>query len=254
MYNDKNDDGKGGESTKRQMKMKELSDITGVNGPTIRYYINQGLLPKPYKTHKNMAYYDESYVETIMLIRKFQKEYFLPLEVIKNAIDELGHDKAPYMANELIEKLVQAKQLDWMEPASVNKLVKAMTRDELIEVSKIDEEDLDAALKAGLLIDDETGCFNVQDVKIAMLIAEVREFLTDDKGFSFDFINMHFDMIKEAVDKQFKYFLVRILNGSVNIHDANELAFKGIEVLYRLFPIVHKRQLNMKIKDSLHIE
>lgn len=108
----------------------------------------------PNKTHKNMAYYYESYAEMIMLIKKFQKEYFLPLEVIKNAIDELGHDKVPNMANELVEKLVQAKQLDWMEPASV--------------------------------------------------------------------------------DKQFKYFLVRILNGSVNIHDANDLAFKGIEFLYRL--------------------
>ncbi|MFA6010589.1 MAG: MerR family transcriptional regulator [Desulfobacteraceae bacterium] len=254
MFKDKNGNGKGEDQTKRQMKMKELSEITGVNGPTIRYYITQGLLPKPYKTHKNMAYYDESYAEMIMLIKKFQKEYFLPLEVIKNAIDELGHDKVPNMANELVEKLVQAKQLDWMEPASVNKLVRAMTREELLEVTKISEADLESSIKAGLIFEDENKCFNVQDVKIAMLISDVRSFLTDDKGFSIDFITMHNDMIKDAVDKQFKYFLVRILNGSVNIHDANDLAFKGIEFLYRLFPILHKRQLNMKIKDSLHIE
>lgn len=170
----------------------------------------------PNKTHKNMAYYDESYAEMIMLIKKFQKEYFLPLEVIKNAIDELGHDKVPNMANELVEKLVQAKQLDWMEPASVDKLVRAMTREELIDATKISEADLESSLKAGLVFEDENKCFNVQDVKIAMLISEVRSFLTDDKGFSIDFITMHNDMIKEAVDKQFKYFLVRILNGSVN--------------------------------------
>lgn len=254
MYKDMKVDGKGEDKPKRQMKMKELSDITGVNGPTIRYYITQGLLPKPYKTHKNMAYYDESYVETILLIKKFQKEYFLPLDVIKNAIEELGHEKVPYMANELVDKLVQAKQMDWMEPASVNKLVQAMARDELLDVSKISEDDLASAISAGLIFEDENKCFNVQDVKIAMLIAEVRGFLSEEKGFSFDFITLHNEMIKDAVEKQFKYFLVRILNGSVNIHEANELAFKGIEVLYRLFPIIHKRQLNMKIKDSLHIE
>ncbi|MBU1170104.1 MAG: MerR family transcriptional regulator [Proteobacteria bacterium] len=253
MANEKDND-KQGSNGSRQMKMKELSDITGVNGPTIRYYITQGILPKPYKTHKNMAYYEESYVELIAVIKKFQKEYFLPLDVIKNAIEELGHDKVPYMINELTEKLLQAKQLDWMEPAAVNKLVKPVSRKELMEITKISKKDLDATLKMGMIIQDENKCFNVQDVKIAMMISEIRENLSDEKGFSIDFVTMHNDFIKEIVDTQFKFFLARILKGELAINDANDLAFKCIEILYRLFPVVHKRYLNMKIKESLHIE
>lgn len=239
---------------KRMMKMKELSEATGVNGPTIRYYISQGLLPKPYKTHKNMAYYDDSYVDLIRMIKKYQKEHFLPLEVIKKAIDDLGFDQVANMDEELSEKLFQAQQLDWMEPESVNMLVKSVSKKELIAMTGILPKDLQACLKIGMLLQNEDKTFNVQDVKIALLIAEIRRNLNDDIGFSFEFITMHNDFINEVVDKEFKYFLTRILKGEVAIQDANDLAFKCIELLYRLFPIVHKRYLNKKIKESLNIE
>ncbi len=239
---------------KHYMKMKELSAITGVKAPTIRFYISQGILPKPNKPHKNMAYYDEHYIELIRLVKKFQKEYFLPLDVIKKAIDDLGHDKASIMENELTEKLFQAKQLDWMEPADVNQRVKPVDAQALMEASKISKEDLEKSLEIGMLVKDENGCFNVQDVKIATLIAQIRENLSDERGFSFEFITIHHDLIRTLVDQQFEYFFTRIIKGEVTIPVANELAFKSIELLHLMFPIVHKRYLNKKIKDSLHMQ
>lgn len=239
---------------KRYIKMKELSEITGVKAPTIRYYITEGILPKPYKPHKNMAYYDEKYIELVRLIKKFQKEYFLPLEVIKKAIEDLGHDKVPLMEAELTTKLLQAQQLDWMEPASVNKLVQPVDKKNLMAMSKITREDLEKSLKRGLIVRDKNGRFNVQDVKIASLIAKVREHLSDERGFSFEFITMHNDLIRDIVDKEFKYFFTRILNGNLTIPEANDLALNCIELFYNMFPILHKRYLNKKIKESLNIE
>jgi DNA-binding transcriptional MerR regulator len=124
---------------KRYMKMKELSEKTGIKAPTIRYYITQGLLPKPCKPHKNVAYYDDRYIDLIRMIKKFQKEYFLPLEVIRKAIEDLGYEKAPTMQDEIVEKMFQAKQLDWVEAASVNKLVKPVNKLILMSMSKITE-------------------------------------------------------------------------------------------------------------------
>jgi DNA-binding transcriptional MerR regulator len=239
---------------KRYMKMKELSEKTGIKAPTIRYYITQGLLPKPYKPHKNVAYYDERYVELIHLIKKFQKEYFLPLEVIREAIEEMGFEKAPTMQDEMADKLFQAKQLDWVEPASVTKLVKPVNEQVLMSMSKITKQDLKESLKIGLLVKDEDGCFNFLDVKLATLIAQVREHLKDERGFSFEFISMHLDLVHDIVNKEFNYFLARILNGEVTIPDANDLASKCIELFYLMFPIIHKRLLNKKIKESLNIE
>lgn len=233
--------------------MKELSEITGVKAPTIRYYITQGILPKPYKTHKNMAYYDERYISLIRLIKKFQKEHFLPLDIIKKAIEDLGHEKAPVMEQELTDKLFEAQQIGWMEPSNVNKLVKPVNKEKLMELSKITEKDLKKSLKKGVLVMDETGCFNVQDVKLASLIAQIREHLSDERGFSYDFITIHHDFILDVVDKEFKYFFTRIVNGELTVPAAKELAVKCIELLYVMFPIIHKRYLNKKIKESLSI-
>jgi DNA-binding transcriptional MerR regulator len=239
---------------KRLMKMKELSEITGVKAPTIRFYIAQGLLPKPYKPHKNVAYYDENYIELIHLIKKFQKEYFLPLEVIREAFEGMGYENAPAKQNEIVDKLFKAKQLDWVEPASVTKLVKPVTKQVLMSMAKITKADLEKSLKYGLLVKDENGCFNVLDVKIATMVAQVRELLTDEQGFSFEFITMHSDLIHDIVNKEFNFFLARILNGDVTIPEANELASKSIELFYIMFPIIHKRLLNKKIKESLNIK
>ena len=57
--------------------------MTGVPPGTIRYYINEELLPKPLKTHRNMAYYDQSYVGRIKLIRELQEKRYLPLSIIR---------------------------------------------------------------------------------------------------------------------------------------------------------------------------
>ena len=54
---------------------------------TIHFYIEKGLLPRPRKANRTMAYYDESCVGRIRLIREFQEKAFLPLEQIKRLFD-----------------------------------------------------------------------------------------------------------------------------------------------------------------------
>jgi hypothetical protein len=166
----------------------------------------------------------------------------------------LGYEKAPTMQDEIVEKMFQAKQLDWVEAASVNKLVKPVNKLILMSMSKITEEDLDKSLKIGLLTKDENGCFNLTDVKVASLIAQVRNHLKDERGFSFEFITMHYELVNDIVNKEFNFFLSRILNGEVTIPEANELASTSIELFYLMFPIIHKRLLNQKIKESLNIQ
>jgi len=74
-------------SGNKLMKMAELVRRTGVEKQAIHFYINKGLLPRPLKTKKNMAYYDESYVERIKLIKGLQLKRFLPLDIIKEVIN-----------------------------------------------------------------------------------------------------------------------------------------------------------------------
>ena len=72
---------------KKPLRISQLAKMAGVSTATIKHYLKEGLLPQPVKTSPNMAYYDESCVDRINLIKRIQKEKFLPLDVIKRLID-----------------------------------------------------------------------------------------------------------------------------------------------------------------------
>ena len=68
------------------MKIRDLVQHTSVSRETVHFYIREGLLPKPLKRGRNIAEYDDSYVERIRFIKELQDRHFLPLAVIKNIL------------------------------------------------------------------------------------------------------------------------------------------------------------------------
>jgi len=70
------------------VKISELVKRTNVSKETIHYYIREGALPKPRKSGRNIADYDESMVEQIGLIKDLQENFFLPLSEIKKIIKQ----------------------------------------------------------------------------------------------------------------------------------------------------------------------
>jgi len=68
------------------MRIAELARRAGVSRETIHFYLREGLLPRPRKTGRNMAYYDEGHVEHIQAIKRLQNEKYLPLSVIKKVL------------------------------------------------------------------------------------------------------------------------------------------------------------------------
>jgi len=87
------------QSTAGLYKISDLARETGVPTGTIKFYIREGLLPKPtLKTGRNMAWYDHSFVERIRVIKELQQKRFLPLEVIKAILE---HDSAVVSEREI---------------------------------------------------------------------------------------------------------------------------------------------------------
>ena len=64
------------------LKVSQVAKATGVSTSAINYYVRIGLLPPPLKTHRNMAYYDPSYIQMINYIKRLQIQKHLPLEKI----------------------------------------------------------------------------------------------------------------------------------------------------------------------------
>ncbi|MDH7497249.1 MAG: MerR family transcriptional regulator [Syntrophomonadaceae bacterium] len=67
-------------------KMSDLVRLSGVSRQTIHFYLREGLLLPPVRTSRNMAYYHESTVDDIRLIKDLQEKRYLPLAVIKEVL------------------------------------------------------------------------------------------------------------------------------------------------------------------------
>ncbi len=91
--------------------MSELARRSGVPSPTIKHYIREGLLPEPQvRTSKNMAYYDPRLVPRIRAIKEAQRSHFLPLSVIREALDASSLDAPLDDALLTIERSLKAKE------------------------------------------------------------------------------------------------------------------------------------------------
>jgi DNA-binding transcriptional MerR regulator len=87
--------------TDDQLLISELAERAGVSVRTIRFYINEGLLPPPEGRGRYSAY-DEEYLTRIELIKRL-KSAFLPLKEIKRMVESLSKEEIEHMLRHLSE-------------------------------------------------------------------------------------------------------------------------------------------------------
>jgi DNA-binding transcriptional MerR regulator len=125
------------------LKISELARRSGVSVGTIRFYIREGLLPRPtVKTSRNMAYYDESFVSRIRLVRRLQEERRLPLSMIRSIVSggDEDHDAVPSLV-ELEAKAAAALEAEEHgEEIGERELIErtGITRDDLDELRALE--------------------------------------------------------------------------------------------------------------------
>jgi DNA-binding transcriptional MerR regulator len=68
----------------------ELAHLAGVTGRTVRYYVQQGLLPAP-PSRGPGARYEQGHLDRLRLIRRLQSEH-LPLAEIRRRLESLGDE------------------------------------------------------------------------------------------------------------------------------------------------------------------
>jgi DNA-binding transcriptional MerR regulator len=141
------------------MRMAELAQASGVSRDTIHYYLREGLLPKPVKGGKTVAYYDEAHLERLRLIRRFREEKYLPVAVIRRLLEG--------------PKGAQDRDLDTL--ADVLSIDPTLARAD-VQPGLIDEETTRVALQLGLL-GQPVGEVATDDATEARVLAAVAEAL-----------------------------------------------------------------------------
>jgi len=212
----------------KRLRISELARRAEVSVPTVKHYLNQGLLPRPVKTGKTMAWYDESSVSRVRLIKKLQREKFLPLEVIKRLLDSRGPRRDELKLGKAIFK---TEHLDSGSPVPASQFARR---------SGYPLEKIRALEAAGLLlpVDTESGKFyRLSDLRVIELIRG-REELGVPFDHSLRVVKAYKDAISRAVEEDLKLFASEFL-GDVPARQAARLMTEADEsldvfiVLYR---------------------
>ncbi len=74
-------------------KISELSEITSVPMPTIRFYLKEGLLPPAIKATQTSAYYTDEHLNRLTFIKKMKDEEHMSLSNIKKELNKIPIEK-----------------------------------------------------------------------------------------------------------------------------------------------------------------
>lgn len=85
--------------TTEELLIHELAERAGISVRTIRYYIDEGLLPQPTYQGK-YSYYNQNFLDRLELIRRL-KESYLPLREIREIMSSLTDDQVRMRLKEL---------------------------------------------------------------------------------------------------------------------------------------------------------
>jgi DNA-binding transcriptional MerR regulator len=199
-------------SAKQAFKMAELVRRTGLKKETIHFYINNGLLPRPVKTERNVAYYDESYVERLKHIKELQLKYFLPLKVIKEILVQTNAEISTAEMDLLkvgVSGLIQLQELRrTYKPQTLDELsaTTGLPKDEILEMERCD-------MISSVQGQNGTKVYQEDDVKVVEAFAGIRKGgLTKELGFTVDQFRMQSDVISALAIEEVTDF-VRKLRG-----------------------------------------
>lgn len=154
------------------LKMKQLTDATGVAKSTILLYVNKGLLPQPVKTSPNMAYYHPGCISRIAFIKQVQTTHRLPLAAIKGLLREMdkGRDVAPLLE---LQSLLFGSAME------------KMNQEAFCRATGLTREELDRLCGENLLLPVEPGSFDEQDIGIGVLLKQGMDLGVDTSDLAF---------------------------------------------------------------------
>lgn len=227
--------------------MQDLERATGVGREAIRFYIREGLLPEPHRPARNVAWYDASFIERILLIKRLQQERYLPLMVIKSL---LGGEPSPSHAEvrTLLELDGQlSPPLERAQPHPPEKLSHLAKR---LGIKAAELRDIRDQGAVEIVTRDGEQWVEGFSVAVAELWAEFRQAgFSAELGFGTDKVAMYMQLVQWLAREELRTFAQNV-TGKVDRETARRMAQKGIECTNRLVALLHERALLRYIAEG----
>lgn len=235
------------------LKMSELSKKSDVSPGAIKFYLKEGLLPRPHKTSRNMAYYDPSCIERLRLIKELQKKRFLPLQVIKSILDT--SDRTPSVHEVRTLLAIEGEIFKALENAPD---FKPVSQKELLLHEKITKAELKQLQETGILQPKKNGkelFYNEDDVHFVETLSKMRESgFSRELGFDVSEAGWFKELVELLVKKEIENLSKRVV-GKVSPDKIISLILSGYEHVNTLFGIMHKKMIMsemQKVKEASH--
>lgn len=213
--------------------MRVLEEKSGFPRTMINFYIREGLLPVPEKSAKNMAYYDESFLERLRLIRKL-KDAGLSLAQMKQV---LSGDSGFVDIDPLLDSM-----------RSINSLLPLATIDKPVSMEEIreagvDEEIITALIKLSVIrpTNEEKTLFPSDSITICKLAKFFYDF-----GVPISYAKDIMHELRKVVEVETHAFSKYIKDTSSHLSSEEQevLIMKCIESTNTLLPLLHLQLLN----------
>ena len=226
------------------MRMRELELASGVSRETIRFYIREGLLPEPARTHRNSATYSDEHLARLMTIRRLKDERFLPLSVIRALF--AGQSQAwlePDMLPEM-DHLLRAR-LD-----AGGDRVDART---LVESNGGGFDGVADMAAAGLIQLGADGSISQRDARILRLLMDAARIgFSRERGYGGAGYGRLADVMHGLAELEVKDFFARVAPHVGEI-EAADMAERGIGILNQLMAELFTREVLQLLSERRRI-
>jgi len=230
------------------LKIRELVQRTAVSKETVHYYIREGLLPKPRKWGKNVADYDENYIDRIRMIKELQDHYFLPLSVIKNILKKqkkssewqsLHRLRGEYFrpVDQFLPNEIEGEELFRKETGLGRKWLAKM------EEWKIINPEVSDGLKL----------YSQDDITLGKLIVKMDNIgLGPKDGFDPEALKHYLDKFQEIAVMSQKYFIETAL-GKLSPEEFSERISQGREIMSLFFYHLYRKLSRERYRSILDL-
>ncbi len=228
------------------IKIGELVKRTGVTRATVHHYVREGLLPEPVKTSRNMALYDPSCVDRVLLIKGLQAHTRRPLADVKAVLAGAeDHEGIQRLRDQLELEAARAEASPLNPDASRD----AITLRQLSERTGFDAKALRSFEDIGV-ISAHGGRYRPTDVAVVDALARLTEAGFDEAhGFQPEHIVIYLEAMRELLHKEVGVFLQTQATGQ-DPAELLALAERGIERVTPLMMAIRRKLIRELIEAA----
>ncbi len=229
-----------------KLKIGELAKASGLPLSTIRHYINEGLLGKPQKTARNMAYYDREAIRKVSFIKRLQDELRLSIKAIKK-IFFAGEDLT--MADYELILEVKSRLAD---DTDLLPEIYDIPHSEVMKHVLLTEAEMTAIEERGAITPQSKNgkkYYDEVDYRLIKALSDIRGAgFSAAMGVNVEALDVYLGFIRDLTSSELSIFVDRIAR-SRSADEIIDLLKKGIPAINEVISALHHKYIQAELKQ-----